>query len=305
MSNAGDPPRSPLTGNPGTLVRSLDVAATAKRWREELRTAPGAAFENARAVTLWRDGANGFEWYEPSCVAGDGELYTALSQHEWYYDPNRWDFGAALRKLKPGQKVLEVGSGAGHFLRSARDAGLTVEGHELNLDAAERNRKDGFIMHEGPLPTSGDFDAVCSFQVLEHISDPREFLVEQIKTVKKGGLLIAAVPNAATMRFADPGWRNLLDEPPHHMSHWYPRTMQSLSEILPIKLLDIVYEPLALHHIDWWVSGALNRMASRLSPASVLFQSWKVRKLSASILSLGARAMVRGHTMMATFTRAA
>ena len=72
---------------------------------------------------------------------------------------------------------------------------------------------------------SKTYDVVTAFQVLEHIADPLPFLKNCIDALNPGGLLVIAVPNNdAFIRFADLP----LNEPPHHVGLWSPRSLASL-----------------------------------------------------------------------------
>ena len=99
-------------------------------------------------------------------------------------------------------KVLEVGCGAGMFAIAIKKAlpSLEVYGTDLNKEAIKKalknssgvNFKYGDVMK---LPYKDKiFDAVVSFDVLEHLEDPSAALSEISRVLKKGGLLHIFVP---------------------------------------------------------------------------------------------------------------
>jgi SAM-dependent methyltransferase len=68
------------------------------------------------------------------------------------------------------------------------------------------------------------FDLVCSFEVVEHVVDPRSFVRATLNLCKPGGRVILTTPNGDQMR---PGeW--LTDLPPVHMSVFRSRTFAEL-----------------------------------------------------------------------------
>ena len=65
-------------------------------------------------------------------------------------------------------------------LKHARQAGIEASGIDVNPDAVAQARIEGLPVQSLDLQTvarehAGQFDAVCSFQVLEHTADPGEF----------------------------------------------------------------------------------------------------------------------------------
>ncbi|PWB82074.1 MAG: hypothetical protein C3F11_13270 [Methylocystaceae bacterium] len=302
-------PVSPITGRKSDYVRALSVGELTRRWREELQVDPGRNFAELTSVTHWRCPDTGLEFYEPAAAAGAAPMYEALSRYPWYYMDTKWEFDIGLDFLKAGDRVLEVGSGFGHFLRAARAANCDVSGVEFNPDAARTARSAGFTIYEEPLSKIapsllGAFDCICSFQVLEHVAAPRPFLEDMIAMVKPGGLLILSVPNADVMTFADPDRLNLLDQPPHHMTHWNETAFRTLEKHLPLRVKQFVREPLQPYHVNWYVDGLSRRLSRTLGPfaGKIIFNRLAVR-IMAAVMNLGLRRHVSGHTLLVVFER--
>lgn len=299
---------SPLTHLPDTeRLAVISPAAIAERWKESLGVDVGSAFSALPSIEYWRCKTTGLAWFAPPEAAGGGQLYVQLERFDWYYMPNKWEFQAALRALDPSSRVLEVGVGSGYFLQAARTQGLTVSGVELNPSAAARVRAQGFEVFEVDLAElvlrlDAPYDAVCAFQVLEHVPDPRGLLESMLAVLRPGGRLVLSVPNAAVMRVIDPDREGLLDQPPHHVSHWDEGVFRALEQLLPMRLIRVEREPLALYHIDWFVTasaahlrrrcgGTLGRLAlNRLTIPPI---RW--------LLAHGVRYLVPGHTLLVVF----
>ena len=260
---------SPLTSqDDARLLGRLSPKEIADKWWESMSVDVGDEFRNLEDIYYWECPETGFRWYSPSQAAGGG-LYTQLEKFVWYYMPEKWEFFAALNLLERASSVLEVGVGEGSFLKAARNKGHKVQGVELNPKGAERARALGFEVHELMLDklrmqTTERFDAICSFQVLEHVPNPLEFLEGMISLLKPGGKLILSVPNASIMRKIDPKNQDLLNQPPHHMGHWDERVFRALEALLPVKVKSVHYEPLASYHIGWMVSGYLRSLLAPL-----------------------------------------
>ena len=109
----------------------------------------------------------------------------------------------ALVDLAPIRgRVLEVGCGAGRFIRTiARSRpDLWACGCDLSVEAVRRGRRYGDAVRFAAadlraLPYASEcFDAVVLFDVLEHLADPAAGLAEIYRVLRRGGLLHALVP---------------------------------------------------------------------------------------------------------------
>lgn len=191
-------------------------------------------------------------------VPGSGRFYQELQDQagEWYYHADKWEFNRALNDLKGCQSVLEIGCGVGHFLDKVRTrlAPRVLVGTELNDTAASRARERGMDVSASDLEDIAaqfpeGFDAVCAFQVLEHLPDPALFLRQVSSLVRPGGTVVITVPNAGgVIRHQKP---YLHDIPPHHLTRWHAETIRSSVERFGLTVGDIAFEPLAIYHYGW------------------------------------------------------
>jgi SAM-dependent methyltransferase len=123
----------------------------------------------------------------------------------------RKTYGDYLRRLEKygsgKNSLLEIGCGNGFFLEEALDQGYAraagVEPSRAAVESAgprvaESIRVD--IMRPG-LFAEGEFDAICMFQVLDHIPDPNSLLDECRSALARGGAVlclnhdVSALPN--------------------------------------------------------------------------------------------------------------
>jgi SAM-dependent methyltransferase len=86
------------------------------------------------------------------------------------------------------------------------------------------------------------FDAVCIFQLLEHVTDPIELFQVAQRLLKPNGVLIVAVPdNAGPVKYFATA---LTELPPHHLSRWRASTFRAGLPRLGFEIQRIAYEPL-------------------------------------------------------------
>ncbi len=102
-----------------------------------------------------------------------------------------------------GKRLFEIGCGNGFFLAAARRRGWQVGGVEASRDnVREAKEKFGLELQAGLFEEhradAGTWDAVAMRDVLEHRFDPHAFLDKALALLRKGGLLLIAVPNHAS-----------------------------------------------------------------------------------------------------------
>ena len=106
----------------------------------------------------------------------------------------------ALLAARPGDRVLEVGCGAGNILAQipgSRRCGLDLAG-SLLMKAARRLAKRGsFVQGDAErLPfRDGAWRHVYCSEVLEHIPSPGAALAEMRRIIADGGVAVVSVPN--------------------------------------------------------------------------------------------------------------
>ena len=126
-------------------------------------------------------------------------------------DPEPWAWqrrrGLLLAELRPGERVLDLGCGAGRFLAALRDAGADAVGVELAAAALERARRNvagadlRLVEPDGSLPLGHrEVDLVWCSEVLEHVPDTGAFLNELRRVLRPGGRALITVPDHGRLR---------------------------------------------------------------------------------------------------------
>jgi 2-polyprenyl-3-methyl-5-hydroxy-6-metoxy-1,4-benzoquinol methylase len=197
---------------------------------------------------LWRDCSYlqcedcDLRFFDPA-VSGDEKFYNTLQTYPWYYQDDKNEFAMAAAYLESGMRVLDVGAGKGVFKkyapgceyiglefsegaqRYANERGVTIERKSIEDFSAER-------------PNS--MDAVCSFQVLEHVSRPDSFLRACVEALRPGGRLVVSVP--AFDGFTGMAVNSTLNLPPHHVSRWSNRSLKAIASLYGLKMLSLEME---------------------------------------------------------------
>jgi len=167
------------------------------------------------------------------------EYLPANSAKGGVFDLNYFDrrYAAMLKLIEtsvgaPG-KMLEVGTGAGFFLKAAQRAGWQVQGIEISDEAIAfaRNRL-GLEVAQLPAEQLGSladsFDVVVMFEVIEHLFEPRLVLEAVQHLLRPGGALVISTPNFdALSRFAlGNSWAVL--SPGEHLYYFTHKTLAAL-----------------------------------------------------------------------------
>jgi SAM-dependent methyltransferase len=128
-------------------------------------------------------------------------------------DPEPWAWerrrALLLRETRPGERVLDLGCGAGRFVAALHDAGAQPVGVEIAEAALERARRNvpgadlRLLEPDGSLPLEhGSFDLVWCSEVLEHVGDTSQLLLEVRRVLRSGGRLLVTVPFHGRLRGA-------------------------------------------------------------------------------------------------------
>jgi SAM-dependent methyltransferase len=108
-------------------------------------------------------------------------------------------FADYLQPANPGDRVLDVGCGAGQVVGRLTAAGFEAYGvdvSEPNIERAKRlsSRCRFYDGNQLPFPDR-HFASVGALNVLEHVEQPEEFIPELVRVTEFGGQLVLSSPN--------------------------------------------------------------------------------------------------------------
>jgi len=123
---------------------------------------------------------------EPSYVWRDGQQ-------------RRLEMILAAAGLRIHGTVLDNGCGVGMYVRRLQSSGGRVFGLEYEYERLLQARQHSNLLvcaagEHLPYPVDR-FDLILSHEVLEHVADDRQALLEIMRTLKPGGRLVLFVPN--------------------------------------------------------------------------------------------------------------
>lgn len=180
------------------------------------------------------------DFYEQEFYQAEKPTYLdhASEDYEW----KQVEFGLRLFVAQTilGQetgRVLDIGSGPGDFLATARETGWDARGIEPSNYAAEHARARGLNVETGFFNQQsavqlGVYDFIHMSEVLEHVPNPKELLSNAVNILKPGGLVCISVPNdfnalqetVHSQHIKQPWWV----VPDHHLNYFDFDTLEHL-----------------------------------------------------------------------------
>ena len=299
-------PVSPIAaGEPVVIEKRFATPDVVSRYQKYLGIDVSQDLAGVEEILLCRGRESNLRFFWPPHLAGGAAFYENLMRNPHYYLGDKWEYGAAIEELSPGSRVLEIGSGKGDFLAHLTQRGHDATGLEINDRGIEIARQAGLDIRKGVIEefaqsVRSPYDAVCAFQVLEHVMTPSSFLEAAIACLRDDGLLILAVPNGdgvfASLDVA-------LDMPPHHMLRWNSAAFQYLTKRFPLALHDLRCEPISPLHLGMLATACFNHLSQPQ-------QGWAAfrRKAVATLVSkywqrYFSELRIAGHTLLATFRK--
>lgn len=139
-------------------------------------------------------------------------------------------------------RLIDIGCNEGRGLTLYARNGFTVEGLELNANAAQAARARGFTVHQvllAQLQPAAPFDRAVLSNVLEHDLDPRAMLGDVHRILRPGGEVWISLPNNRSWqrRWYGRTWINW--HVPFHITHF---SAAGLKRLLAEVGFDVVAE---------------------------------------------------------------
>jgi SAM-dependent methyltransferase len=218
------------------------------------------------------------------------EYLPALGVVDGRYDLTRFDARYAplleLIRAAPGRRLLEIGSGAGFFLKAAERAGWKVTGIELSDEGSRFAREElGLNVRNKAVEVADDhigiFDAAVMFDTIEHLFDPGGVLRSISRALVPGGLALIGTPNFRALSRLVLGTDWAVLSPIEHLYYFEERSLRRLVEASGFADVRFVRRHAA------WVPQETMNFANTHAPAAAR------ARLAALIGRVGGQALAR------------
>jgi SAM-dependent methyltransferase len=253
-------PTCPVTGEPAVRnVQWIKARFLVSAWKHIFGTPARPSFGDVERFGLW-ESPTGLYFFDPM-TQGDHEFYAKFYAH--LRERNllgrnsvRKEFELAARRIAPGDRVLDVGCGFASFRSVIPHADYVG----LDPNFATNNRVKGVFnqtLQDHLIENAGTYDAVCAFQVIEHVASPACLFANMVRAARPGGLVIVGVPHVPSALTRIPNF--LLNAPPHHLTWWTAKALAAVAE-----LQGTVVE--SIEHVPWSEFDSLMYWMERCSP---------------------------------------
>lgn len=181
-------------------------------------------------------------------VPGNKKFYDYVTSHDQYYCEERWEWSIVLNQIKNKKSVCDVGCGDGRFLsrcKKVMNNKIKCFGIDSTKSSIDKCKAKNLSVFYG---TTADyinnkhkkFDVVTCFHCLEHVDNPRQFLIDLKSLLNKNGVLFISTPYNSYPREK---WFEVMNYPPHHLTAWRERTYKKIASLLKAKVKLYMPEP--------------------------------------------------------------
>lgn len=165
-----------------------------------------------------------------------------------------------ILKYKNSGELLDIGAGTGAFLNFMKYYFGTT-GVELGSAAREFACSKGLHVIAAPIEKlpfqDQQFDIVTIIDVLEHLTDPNQAMIEIHRVLKEGGLLYIKVPNYKVQAFKQSALNFLRLSAEGimgnyvHINHFCPTSLRELSKRCGFNVLENGFSNSEMWNLTW------------------------------------------------------
>ncbi|PBQ32567.1 hypothetical protein CNR22_12560 [Sphingobacteriaceae bacterium] len=296
------------TSSEATIISTVKTSEIVVAYKKIYDLDISSSFRDIETIYLCECPLTSLRFYYPFNLDGDAAFYEKLSLKDWYYSVDRWEHLAVAGWIESGKSLLEIGPGDGVFLQKLKALkNISYVGLELNPLAIEKAKLRGIhltneLLEHHVANKANSYDVVCSFQVMEHISAIHSAMTDSVKALKKGGLLIIAVPNNGALFKSNIHPSKYLNMPPHHVNLFDEKSLLGISRLYDLKLRKIMTEPLQDNHIDVVIYNTLGKFVFKNEFLMKLIWKTGIQVLFRPLVKKF-RKRIKGHTIIGIFEK--
>lgn len=230
---------SPVTGAASQLAHLISAEKVRARYQLDMGLDVGDHLPDGD-LKVFRCRDTGYRFFHPASLAGEGRFYDQLHAGGHLEDDEiseRPDWNFALQRIRPTDRVLDIGCSSGGFLALVKASATGIDESKEGVDKAVSRGLDArrSSAKDEAARSRAAYDVVCSFQCLEHVYDVAAYLRSVAELLAPGGRAGLSTLNCEPY-YA--GWAKFepLNNPPHHIGLWSRRSMERAAALFGLRL---------------------------------------------------------------------
>ena len=148
-----------------------------------------------------------------------------------------------IKKFCNGNKLLDIGCGTGYYLEIAIQNNFDAYGQELGKDVAKWTREHlGITIWDKPIDkiqTDIRFYVITIFDVIEHVINPIEFILNAKRLLANNGIMLILTPNFDSVAISIMKEQSQVICPPSHLQYFTYNSIKKLAEQVDMDLIYI------------------------------------------------------------------
>lgn len=176
-------------------------------------------------------------------------------------------------------RIHDAGCGFGFFVSIAAEEGWDASGSELSERAVKSCLENGLKVTQGESIGGEDYDVITSFEVIEHVRYPQEYLKMISKSLKPDGLVYITTPNFNGLsRFLLGANYNVINFP-EHLCYFTRKTLDQMLQEQGFRKVWIKTDGISIGRIATSIGASDQDLIREASPDEKLRQALESGKL--------------------------
>lgn len=170
-------------------------------------------------------------------------------------------------------RIHDAGCGFGFFLSTAEEEGWDASGSELSERAVNSCLENGLKVTQGESIEGEDYHVITSFEVIEHLRHPQEYLKMISESLKSGGLVYITTPNFNGLsRFLLGANYNVINFP-EHLCYFTRKTLDRMLREQGFRKVWVKTDGISIGRIATSIGASNEELIRETSPDEKLRQT--------------------------------
>lgn len=179
---------------------------------------------HSRPIPAWRQWF--YRWRTAAALGGGGISGRLMNRLK----PPFYAYWLEQTGLRLGNRVLDVGCGAGNLIRILQVAGLQCTGIDPFLPGDTRTPEGAQLLKADLLTEERLWHAILFNHSFEHVPNPREVLTQAARLLEPGGCVVVRIPLSDSFAFFHYGPNWVQWDSPRHLSLFTRNSFAILAE---------------------------------------------------------------------------